>query len=119
MQKKKKIGIIFILAGICIPILSLLFSSAYLPKAGLIWNIKHSEIIIRDQNGLIDDEALFYSSNSSIGRSIYIGMEYLKKARIALPCRYLFAIGILLSATGLGLVLTVSSSALDSRKKLK
>ena len=105
MQKKRKIGIVLILVGLCIPILSVLFSSTYHPKAGIIWNIKHTEIVIREQSGLIDDLALFCSSNNAISKSMYVGWEYIKKSRIAVPCRYVFALGIGLTAIGIGFVI--------------
>lgn len=104
MDKRGKIGIIFILAGIFIPILALLFSSGYNPKADLIWNIKHTEIVIREQSGLIDNLGLFSSSNNALSKSIYVAWEYVKKSRIAIPCRYVFGFGIILTAIGIGAV---------------
>lgn len=49
MVRGKKIGVILILTGLCIPILAMLFTSNYYPSKGFIWNVKETEIILREK----------------------------------------------------------------------
>ncbi len=47
MDKQKRTGIILILIGVLLPLLLLLVTSNYDPKAGLLFNIVHLEIVIK------------------------------------------------------------------------
>jgi hypothetical protein len=46
MNTAKNFGAVLILIGIALPILSLIFVSNYNPDAGLIQNIKETEIVL-------------------------------------------------------------------------
>jgi hypothetical protein len=49
MSRGKKIGVVLILAGLCIPILSMLFAEGYDSRQDLIWNIQEMEIYVGKQ----------------------------------------------------------------------
>ena len=49
MSKAKKIGVILILVGICLPLVSLGFVSNYHPSLGIIENIQGMKIVLRHE----------------------------------------------------------------------
>ncbi len=95
MTKTKKIGIILIIVGLCLPTATLPFISEFLPlpdvclTSNFFHNMGNMEIVFRPEKG---DAA---------------GTNY--KAKIAIPYRYVFAFGIVLMFTGIG-VITLSGN---------
>lgn len=78
MSKAKKIGILLILIGICLPIISLAFASPYHyhPRRGLISNIQTMKIILRKEK---QGKPLTYVEAKKAGYSDTEIVEYLKK----------------------------------------
>jgi hypothetical protein len=89
-----KCGIILILIGMCLPIVSIGFSSKYIPQFGIIRNIQRMEIVLRAE------EKLIFSDEPS---------DLFSKSKIAVPYRYVFASGTLLVFVGLGLTVIAST----------
>jgi hypothetical protein len=89
MSTAKNFGAVLILIGIALPILSLIFVSNYNPDAGLIHNIKETEIVLRDRNAQFED-------------SIFGMGRYKYKEKSAIPYWYVLAFGVALVLTGVG-----------------
>ncbi len=94
MGKAKKIGIILILVGICLPTVTLPFISEFhpLPDVCLTSNFFHNmgnmEIVLRLEQVLTPDNPQ---------RTNY-------QEKIAIPYRYLFALSVILVCTGMGVI---------------
>lgn len=106
MSKIKKVGVILIIIGICLPIIFLAFASPYYPNVGLIYNIQTMKIVLREER---------------FTKTEYLGtLEDLKeqkqrpeqppqeiKVRIpekTIPYKYIFAFGVILIFTGIGII---------------
>jgi hypothetical protein len=94
MGKANKIGIILILVGICLPTVTLPFISEFhpLPDVCLTSNFFHNmgnmEIVLRSEQVLTPDNPQ---------RTNY-------QEKIAIPYRYLFALGVILACAGIGTI---------------
>lgn len=84
----KKVGILLILIGLCIPIISLGFVSKYHPRRGLIGNLTKMELVIRED------------TPNSVYRILWKTYE-----RVAIPYKYIFAFGTIFIFTGIGLII--------------
>jgi hypothetical protein len=92
---RMKFGILLILIGMCLPIISIAFTNRYIPRFGLITNIQRMEIVLRkERKADIFDEVS--------------GVE--SKKKIAIPYRYLFALGTLMVFTGIGTIVIIAAS---------
>jgi hypothetical protein len=86
MGQWKKVGVILILIGICIPILAMLFAQGYDSRRNLISNAQNIETVFWQE--ISHPPGLSYRINT-----IYI------------PYRYFLALGLILTATGIGLTM--------------
>lgn len=107
MARGKKIGVVLILTGFCIPILAILFASQYNPRYGFIRYVQSAEIVLWKRiippfNPYmhVDDK-----NQNTIKGDIFD--EIIKEEEIAyvLPYRYCFGLGIILTTIGIGLFL--------------
>jgi hypothetical protein len=88
MSKAGKIGIVLILVGAGLPLLSLFFVSNYDPETSLSENFQETEIVISER-----------SAEFGSGR---FGLErYKYKERKAIPFRYVLTTGVSLFIAGI------------------
>jgi uncharacterized membrane protein len=110
MSKAKKIGIVLILVGICLPVISLGFASGYYPTRGLIGNIQSMEIILREESYILTPWSEDTIDTGDTGRiikeeDITNNFEPVPvKSKIAIPYKYIFAVGIVLVFSGIGIM---------------
>ncbi len=122
MSKHKKIGIVLILAGLCIPLLmfvfatkvqditlreALAFRAGYPPRADIVDTIQNLEIVLRKQRlslpeGLTALPPEFTQKNPHEGDTTEKAKEITK---ISIPYRYVLATGVLCLFTGIGFLL--------------
>jgi len=125
----RKIGVVLILVGICIPILAMLFASGYNSRQDLIWNVQHTEWVFWTERVPIPDsfdelrQLAEVKSKEEEAKAVEAkrkvmhlppGVEYLgplpipdpeyQTLRSAIPCSIFFGLGIILTAIGIGLV---------------
>ena len=124
MSKAKKIGIVLILIGICLPIVSLGFASNYYPRLGLIRNIQMMEIVLRPEllgNNIITDfqpikEVPPEKKPKELKSNDWeIVKEEPIKPKIAIPYKYIFALGVVLIFAGIGIIVLSSNKKGASR----
>jgi hypothetical protein len=116
MGQRKKIGVILILTGLCIPMLSMIFASNYNPERGLILNIQKTIIVLWERTYIVDakpqhppDLALQSKPKPTRGETVTldsIAFDPIKiKETIYVPLSLSFGLGIILTAIGAGLVI--------------
>jgi hypothetical protein len=117
MGRGKKIGVVLILAGLCIPILAMIFASGYKSQQDLIWNIKNTEVVFWKQTSIIPtkssadifDKVDANRKDEAHGPSKDYDPLELYHRKITtyhqLPCSVFFGVGIILTAIGIGLVI--------------
>jgi hypothetical protein len=94
MSRGKRIGVILILVGLCIPILAMLFASGYSSGRDFMWNVKNSGIVIWTEKKTEAPGPWQASHPLWIPTITYF-----------VPCSVFFALGIVLVATGTGFML--------------
>ena len=133
MTRGKKIGVVLMLSGLCIPILAMLFSSGYVSRQDLIWNAQHIEIILWEIPIPIKYEVLAPPPSDQDGpwkkykrvkipqyntyadfpvdlpqaemeRALNEKFPSTVTRLVVLPGRYFFGLGLILTAIGLGLL---------------
>lgn len=104
MGRGKKIGVVLILAGFCIPILATLFASGYRTGQDLIWNVQNTEVVIWTERVPITSEQDGPWKKYQAEIPGWIPAQKYQTLRYAIPCSALFGLGIILTATGIGLV---------------
>lgn len=129
MSKGRKIGIILILFGLSLPLISLGFVSNYVPRAPLILNIQFMEIVF--QEAVYKDEDIFDrvaraikdpnqknqfkkdvserakkegKTEAQIAWEMIPSQEEVIKPKIAIPYRYIFSFGIVSLFSGIGFI---------------
>lgn len=94
MRKAKKIGIILNLIGICLPTVTLPFISEFHPltdvclTSNFFHNMGNMKVVLRSEQVVTPDNPQ---------RTNY-------KGKIAIPYRYLFALGVILACAGIGAI---------------
>jgi len=101
MTRYKKIGIILILIGLCIPIIAFVFASGYNPKLGFWWSISHMNILL--QEGSIKGNP----GGSLGGGKVYDTSQI--KFDVYLPYKYPFSLGIILVFSGFAIFFLAKS----------
>ncbi len=111
MNKYKRIGIILILIGVCIPLVAFIFAIGYEPKMGFWWSVPNMNIILWQKHLKLE--------SSSVGSNIQKPMTYeeaidivppedlpieaLRATFVLLPYKFPFSLGIILLLSGIGL----------------
>lgn len=118
MSKAKKIGIVFILLGGFIPCILYPFTKPtmkaitiqfLLSEHGVPMNIKLKELEIVLKEGTLKDKDI--SSEATLQNLILTErLEY--RGRIAIPYKYVMALGIVLVFTGAGVIALLSNKGL-------
>ncbi|MDD4052583.1 MAG: hypothetical protein PHR28_11890 [candidate division Zixibacteria bacterium] len=99
-HKKKNMGIITILAGIGILLLSIIFSSGYNSKEDFLGNILQMRIIV-DRGEYVPGTVFEHG--------------YVKKKEIAIPLKYPLSFSVLLIIVGMGIKLTSKNEETSDR----
>ncbi len=86
MNQAKKIGIILLLAGVCLPFLAFPFVDNYSPHEGIVDNIAQMEIVMREQKLIVSGGGLKLQEKSAI------------------QFKYIFTLGVVLILTGTGFI---------------
>ncbi len=103
MTKAKKIGIILILIGICLPTATLPFIIEFRPVPGLCLTSN----FFQNMGNMVVALGMHHMSMS--------GSESVKPM-IAIPYRYLFSLGVILVCTGLGMLVMLSGNHSSGRQ---
>jgi hypothetical protein len=113
MSKVKKIGIVLILVGICLPVITLGFTSGYSRNAGLIGNIQRMEIVLIPGEKPSPVPAPPNAPPPERGLLRFDDIPIIKpiKPELAIPYKYIFAFGVVLVFAGIGTI------ALSNSKK--
>ncbi len=93
MNRGKRIGVILILVGLCIPILAMLFASGYSSGRDFMWNVKNTGFVIWTENKS-EAPGPWQSYRTWTPTITYF-----------VPCSVFFALGIVLVATGTGFII--------------
>lgn len=105
MGKVKKIGIVFILVGLCLPTVLLPFISEFHPlpnvclTSNFFNNLGNMELVLWEKQTTLHDK---------IATTNY-------RSKMTIPYRYIFILGVVLVCTGIGMI-TLSGS---NKGKLK
>ncbi len=106
MTKYKRIGIILILIGICIPLISFVFATGYNPHFGFWWSVTKMEI------------KLWHTSKSTLAPGWYdVDDARLVPHYVVLPYKYLFSLGIIFILVGICLFALSKSPQIERRQK--
>jgi len=130
MARGKKIGVILILVSLCIPMLAMLFANwGYHGRDGVWRNAKYAGIVIWERekprpeidfSGLPDKRIV--TTAELFGNPHQPNVEYIgplkTKETYYVPCRYLFGLGIILVAIGIGLVI-LSDNGKEKKVKVE
>ncbi len=100
MTKAKKIGIILILVGICLPTATLPFITEFHPQPEICLT---SNFFGNMGNMVV---ALGSKQTGISGKDT----EIVKSPIVAVPYRYLFALGVILICTGIGIIVLSSGN---------
>ena len=93
MTKYKRIGIILILIGICIPLVAFVFSSGYNPKLGFLWSITKMNIYLWTQ------PAKPQTPPPGLDFDPYFEPHDIP---VVLPYKYTFGLGVIFVLSGIG-----------------
>lgn len=120
MTRSRKVIVILILAGICLPSFLLFFVSGYDPQASLAWNLHRMEIVLREQRWVRPSDL-----DETIDR-LYLAVRreraYLRfgglilKPKIAIHYKYVILFGIICISIGTGLIPTTARD--EEQKKV-
>jgi len=135
MSRAKKIGIIFILVGICLPLSLLGFVSGYYPRLGLIGNILLMEIVLRpeSQGDIFDqiqappeapepapefdpDAPMPAPKPGEIITDFKPVKEAPVKPKIAIPFKYIFALSVVLVFAGTVIIVLSSNKKTELKQ---
>ena len=97
MDKAKKIGIVLLLVGFCLPFVAFPFVDNYSPHESVVTNIQEMEIVLKEQKLIITGDGLKVEEKK------------------ALPYRYIFLLGVVLVFTGVGFI-AISKKGKKSKK---
>ena len=118
----KKVGVVLILAGFCLPLVLFFFAEGYNGRLGLLWSIPQMDMVLRERQSKLMlpsnvtkeyKEFLREQEKKPPGKTDYAGYsiweDRLEKFRliippIIIPYKYPVAIGIILIFTGIGIV---------------
>ena len=118
MSKAKKIGIIFIILGGFIPCILYPFTKPttqatlmqfLLSEKGASVNIRLNELEIVLKGGTIDYEGPF---DTTTLKTLVLTEKLKYKGRIAIPYKYVMALGVVLVFTGAGVIALLSNKGL-------
>lgn len=108
MRKCKKIGVILILIGLCLPTVTLPFISEFYPlpnvclTSNFFRNMGNMEIVLRPKQRTNSKDIPTIPSVLSPTEKKLEEIPY--KPKIAIPYRYIFALGAILVFTGIGAI---------------
>lgn len=129
MHKGKKIGIILILVGLCLLLVSLAFISGYQQKLGLLGSISDMELVLKEGKWVdypqgytppaaplpapVPPDDPFYERYKELEKTYIDPLRNFTphyEKRIAIPYKYFFGLDIILIFLGIGIVIFSKSN---------
>jgi hypothetical protein len=105
MSKAQKFGIVLILIGVALPTILLGFASTYYPTRGLIWNVQHMKIVLKQRETIRPTGDIFdqIAPDKPEQPKGFTPLED-KTLQIIIPYKYIFALGVVLVFSGIGFI---------------
>jgi len=103
----KKVGVVLILVGFCLPLVLFNFASGYNPRAGILWSIPKMKLTLKTDNLALFREqrpARISEIPPSEERLRYVYPFPKEDSIYIIPYKYPLSIGIILIFAGIGIV---------------